>query len=180
MQKTVNVEFNVRLDKSIYQSSPWNTKESFFERLVLNHVDSDYNFFVKEHARMESPKKEEFSGLVQTLKEIKSSIKQSIKYQVVNTVDNIEEVKISFSFNYYATPLCDIDETVNTFIFNKTIKSNSYTAKDITRFPDSSKKNVIEAGVKMYNHVASFMEEAKSSLVIEEGSMVREEILLAA
>ena len=98
MEHTIYIKFITNLDSSIYLSNFWKTREEFFDALVINHIDSDLNFYSNSYDKMDSAQKEKYSLFLKTIKEIKSNIQKSIKYEVLDVLENIEKVQISFTF----------------------------------------------------------------------------------
>jgi hypothetical protein len=172
MEKTINIEFTTTMDRSVYEDSPWKTKEGFFKQMVVSHIDKDAKLYANVSAKMESPEKETYSGLVQTLKEIKANINNSIQYELLSVKDNMEEVKISFNFQYYENPIFSKDQLVEKIIFNQSIKDSKFFAERLPKMDHGATKEKLDSAVKMYNHVADFMEKAKSSLVVTESDLV--------
>ncbi len=165
MKNKVNVEFNIKLNKEVYLDSPWNTKENFFNQLVVSHIGKDW-VLIERFSKKDNTEKE-YEGLVNTLKEMKENINNSIKYELLEFDGNNEKLKINFSFDYYDNTKYSVNDLVNTEIFDKIIKASYYFVKDLPRIGQGAPKEKIDSAIKMYQHVGDFMTEAKNSLVIE-------------
>lgn len=172
MKSTIKTEFTVKMDKSIYENSPWKTKEEFFDIVVINHVDADLNLFKRFAEEEEGEKKENYKIFIKCVQEMKESINKSIQYDILNVNDNIEEVKISFSFKYYETSTMSAARTVEGLIFMTPLSEITSAVEDIERMKQmpgkipEDKKEQVDNAIKIFNHAANFMEEAKSSLIV--------------
>jgi len=173
MKKNVKVKFDIKLNKNLYEGFSWKTKEEFFEQLVISHIAKNWIFYDKA-IKEDASKKEQYEGLVQTLKEMKQGIKESIKYETLNTNENIENVRIRFSFNYYENTTYNDINLAKKEIFDNIIRESYFLAKEMPRMGAGAPKEKVKAAVKMYNHVGDFMSEAKNSLLIN-GIKVEEE-----
>jgi hypothetical protein len=172
MENTIKVEFTVKMDKTIYENSPWKTREEFLYIVILNHMDADLGIHKGFAEKMESPKKENYETFIKCLEGMKDSVNKSIKHEVVNVHENIEEVKVSFSFKYYETPTVTAERTVEGFIFVTPLSEVTTAIEDIERAKKipgkvpEDKKEQVENAIKMFTHAINFMEEAKSSLIV--------------
>lgn len=170
MTQKIDVEFKINLDKNIYENSPWNTPENLFNSLVLKQIANDYGFLsksIKEQKSIEEQK--EYEGFLLTLKDLKESIEKSIKYEVMDSSDNIEQIKVTFNFKYYENTKDSPGEIVLLDIFNKSIRSNYFLAKDLPRIARDAPKDAkekVDSTIKLFNHIGEFLTEAKNSLII--------------
>jgi hypothetical protein len=183
MENNIKLEFTVKMDKAIYEESPWNTKEKFFQKMVIGTVGSDVGFFKRDIKKMEGQQKEDYKIFLKTLKEMKGSINKSINYELVNTNENIEEVKINLSFKLYETPVIDVKRLVESFFFIACIQDNREAVRELeilTKNPTKFFKFLhrdqekINNTIKMLNHTADFMEEAEKSLVVYKDGVISE------
>lgn len=178
MEHNICIEFIVNLDTSIYLSSSWKTREEFFSSLIINHIDDDLKFYSNIYNKMDSAQKEKYSLFLKTIKEIKSNIQKSIKYEVLDVLENIEKVQISFTFSYFQNSIMNLEKTIDYLIFNQTIRSNRFISTDLLRFAYGERKEAIESICKIYAHIADFMQEAKPSLIVMQDGILMEKSLL--
>lgn len=168
--KTVNVEFIVKVDKEIYSNTPWKTREEFFNHLVFEHIASDYHFIANsvEH-QMKGEEKDKYIPYLETLKNIKEHLLNSATYEVINQEGSVEKIKVNCHFNYYDNVISDLERTVEVEIFTTSIRKNYFMAKYIVRLVravTSDREKEIEDAVKMYKHIGDFLNEAKTTVLI--------------
>jgi hypothetical protein len=166
MVQKVNVSFNIKLDKNVYEDSPWNTPEGFFNQLVIKHLAKDYIFLSNQINKFEPLEKEDYEGFLETLKNFKENISKSIKYELIQNIGNIEEIKISFNFQYHPNPKGKAEDILINEFFHKPIKASYFFAKEMPRLGQGVHEEKVESAIKMYNHVGDFLTEAKKSLII--------------
>lgn len=182
MANIIKVEFTSKIDKSIYENSPWKTKEEFFKDLIINHVDTDLKFFKRESEKMKGKQKQNYELFIQSLGEMKDSIHNSIQYEVLGLEDNIQELKISFSFKYYETKIITPERMVEGFIFMTPMQDIKIFAEDLEkmkeqpgRVPEEEKEKV-DSAIKMFYAAIEFMDNAKSSLIATKDGVEMKEI----
>lgn len=170
--QTVNVEFIVKIDKDIYSNTPWKTKEEFFNQLVFSHIASDYNFIANSvEQQIKSSEKEKYIPYLETLKNIKDSLLKSATYEILYQEGSIEKIKVKCHFDYYENTISSLERTVDVEIFTTSIRKNYFMAKDIVRLVravTSDREKEIEDAVKMYKHIGDFLNEAKSTVLINQ------------
>ena len=177
MEHNIYIEFIVNLDTSIYLSSSWKTREEFFSSLIINHIDDDLKFYSNIYNKMDSAQKEKYYLFIKTVQEIKNSIQKSINYEVIDVLENIEKVKVSFSFLYFKNLIMNLEQTIDYLIFNQTIRSNTFLSTDLLIFAYGERKEPIESLCKIYAHIALFMQEAKPSLMVIQDGILMEKFL---
>lgn len=172
MQK-VAVEFNIVLDKNIYENTACNTREEFFNQFVVSHIAHDYHFIANSLKQQKPEEKEKYAPYVETLKSIKESIQNSIKYTLLSTQDNRETVKVKCSFDYYDNEISSLEQTVETELFTTHIRKCYFMVKDIPRvvrsqYGDGHKEIEIKIAhaVSIYQHVGDILNHAKSAVHI--------------
>lgn len=172
MQHNINVEFTSTIDKTIYEKSVWNTKEEFFEKIILPHVDTDLKLFKREVKNMKGKQKAGYETVIQTLSEMKQSMYDTIKYEVLSEENNIENLKVSFHFKYYPTDIMTAQKTVELFIFTTPIQDIKITSESFEnlkkipgRIPEEEKEKVDNA-ISLFHAVVEFMENAKSNVLV--------------
>lgn len=169
MASTIHVEFKIKLDNDICQSSRWKTKEKFFKALVINYLDEDL-IFVKNYQKSAPPEeKEGFNGLITTLKNLKNDVNQSISYTTLNTKDNIEEIQINFTFNHYENDFYNAKRFVKHYVFNETVNSCK-SMIDMINFMTEIAPKKKELDIKMYKHLSTMLKEAKKTLTFPSNS----------
>lgn len=166
-----NVQFQIELDKNIYTGTNTKTRDEFFNQFVLMHVASDYNFISKGFLRMNEEEKEKYAPYLQTLKEIKQNLLDSVQYELIEEKENIETIKVSCHFNYYENNVCSLTQTVDVEIFNINIKNNYFLEKDIVRVLNLMGKHCedqIKMASTVYKHVGDFLTQAKKTVFIND------------
>lgn len=167
----VNLEFKVKLNKEIYENSgdDSNTVESFFNQFVLKHLVSDLhmirNLMHKNNAQ------EKYEPYVNTLTSFKESLPKTIIYKPVDSIDNIQEVDISCSFDYQDNSITTLPKMALLELFDRNINSNNFLSEDIKRFITPENKEKVENLSNIYKHVSDFLTEAKHTLCVN-GEMV--------
>lgn len=168
--KTVNVEFIVKVDKEIYLNTPWKKQEEFLNQLIFKHVASDYNFIANSvEQQIKGEEKEKYIPYLETLKNIKESLLNSVSYEVVSQEDNVEEVKVKCQFDYHENTISSMERTVEVEIFTSNIRKSYFMAQDIVRLAravTSDREKEIDDAVKMYKHVGDFLNEAQTAVLI--------------
>ena len=177
MEHNIHIEFIVNLDTSIYLSSSWKTREEFFDSLVINHIDDDLKFYSNSYDKMDSIKKEKYYLFIKTVQEVKNSIQKSINYEVIDVLDHIEKVKISFNFLYFQNSIMSLEQIIDYLILKQTIKSNTFLSTDLLIFAYGERKEPIESLCQIYAHIAQFMQEAKSSLIVMQDGILMNKFL---
>lgn len=159
----IQVELTIKANKEMYTASPWQTKEELFNDLVIDRIDNDLNFIKKGIAEQcDIAEQNKYSGFIKTLETLKKEIQKTIQYEIIADDNEIETVKISFSFPYYETNIVTYKQLVDNRIINDCIKNKRFLAKDFGRFKYEELGNVTQ----LYQHVADFLEEAKSTVKI--------------
>lgn len=170
MQHTVGVEMLVQMNKAIYEATPWNTREKAFHTAIIEQVDSDLNFFKRNAQSKDGSAREDYENFIKCLAGMKHSITKSLQCELLNVDGNIEEVKVKFEFPYYDTSIISVERTVESFIFITPVQDNYKDAEDFSKalesIEDMAKKQNAQNVIKLFEHAAEFMEQAKTSLVI--------------
>lgn len=172
MEHTLKVELTSSIDKTIYEKSPWNTKQKFFQEVIITHVDTDLKLFKRELKNMKGKQKEGYETVIKTLSDMKQSIYDTIDYEVLSEKDNIENLKISFNFKYYLTQIMTPQKTVELFIFTTPMQDINITRESFEnlkkipgRIPEEEKEKVDNA-ISLFHTAVDFMQNAKSNLLV--------------
>lgn len=182
MQK-VEVQFNIVLDKNIYKNTACNTREEFVNQFLVSNIAHDYHFIANSLEQQKPDEKEKYAPYLETLKNIKSSIQNSIKYELLSTQDNVETVKITCSFDYFDNEISSLEKTVETELFTIHIRKAYFMVKDIPRifknqYHDNDKDKQIAHAVSVYQLVGDMLNNAKSAVQIN-GNAVQYESFAA-
>lgn len=175
--KKIDVEFNIVLDKNIYENTPCKTREEFFNQFVITHIANDYHFIANSIHQQKPDEKEKYEPFIETLKNIKQSIQDSITYELINTQDNLETVKVKCSFNYFDNEIYSLEKSVEVELFNKHIRQAYFMVKDIprmVRMQYNDKEEEIAHAVGIYQLVGDMLNHAKSAVQIN-GKLVQYE-----
>ena len=100
--ENVNVEFNIKLNKKIYEENNYKTRNDFFSQSVLMNVASDYIFILNLLENKDNKEKEKYSNYLETLKNIKRFFYQTsatlvplkFKYKNISFLKNKTKIKI--------------------------------------------------------------------------------------
>lgn len=167
--QNVEVEFNIVLDKKIYENTTCKTIEDFCNQFVVTHIASDYNFIANSVERQKPDEKEKYAPYLETLKNIKNSIKNSITYELLNTQDNLETVRVKCNFDYFENEINSLEKTVEIELFTTHIRKAYFMVKDIPRLVrmqyNDQEKEIAQA-VSVYQLVGDMLNNAKSAVHI--------------
>ena len=168
MKKT-SVQFNVEFKKLIYKKSPWKKNTDFFYELVLKHIASDYKLIANSLDNTPSPKKEKYINYVETLKNLRQCIVDTVSYEFHNN-NETEELEVRYEFKYYENEIASVEQIVEKELFDKVINSSYFLANDLIRLTQDvkGKEKEIKEAIKMYQHVGDFLTDAKKTLIIKE------------
>lgn len=185
MEHTIKLEVTSTIDKTIYENSPWKNKKQCFQDLLLSHMDDDLGLFKRESKNLDKEQQEGYEILIKSLSKMKKSINKSIVYEVLNVDNNIETLKISFSFNYIPTPVMTPQKMVENFIFTTPIQEVKITGEIVKmmlekpgRVPDKDKQKA-EKSLELFDALEQFMEKAKSTLVVLDNDVELKNIFTA-
>jgi phage-related protein len=166
MEQKINVSFNVEIDKDKYKGSAWNTTEEFFNEIVISHIGKHYHAIAKSISNRDESEQKLNEGMLHTLKDLKQSIEQSIKYELVQAKDNIEELKVTFNFQYYENTIDTAEAIVARHIFNNSIHDCYFLAKEMPRMGQGAPKEKVDLGIRIYTHVGDLLTKAQKTVVI--------------
>lgn len=184
---TVNIEFNVKIDKEIYTNTLLKTKEEFLNHFIFSNVASDYDFIANSIKQQKKCKEEQekYVPYLETLKNIKESLLKTVNYELVGQENNTEEVKIKCQFDYYENSICSIEKTVEVEIFTTNIRRSYFMTKDIVRLAraifdsrEPAKEKEIKEAVKTYKHISDFLNEARAFVIINNKEVQFEKVVL--
>jgi phage-related protein len=116
-------------------------------------------------------------GMLHTLKDLKQSIEQSIKYELVQAKDNIEELKVTFNFQYYENTIDTAEAIVARHIFNNSIHDCYFLAKEMPRMGQGAPKEKVDLGIRIYNHVGDLLTKAQKTVVISVDKPISRKIM---
>ena len=83
----------------------------------------------------------------------------------------------SFNFLYFQNSIMSLEQIIDYLILKQTIKSNTFLSTDLLIFAYGERKEPIESLCQIYAHIAQFMQEAKSSLIVMQDGILMEKIL---
>lgn len=166
MEQKINVSFNIEVDKDVYKGSYWKTSESFFDELVVNYIAKHYDLIARSIAKEDISEQQLNEGMLRTLKDLKQSAKKSIKYELVQVNNNIEEFKVTFNFQYYENTVATPEDIVARHIFWNTIHESYFLAKEMPRMGQGAPKEAVDSGIRIYTHVGDLLTKAQKTLVI--------------
>jgi hypothetical protein len=112
-----------------------------------------------------------YEPYVETLKSFKENLPKTVQYQIINSENNITEVNVSCSFDYYDNSITNLQKMARLELFDINIKDSTFLANDIKRFITPDNKDKVEILINIYKHVNDFLSEAKDTLLIN-GEMV--------
>ena len=166
MEQKINVSFNVEIDKDKYKGSAWSTTEEFFSEIVIGHIGKHYHAIAKSISNCDVSEQKLNEGRLLTLKDLKESVQQSIRYELVQAKENIEELKVTFNFQYYENTIETAESIVTRHIFNNNIHDCYFLAKEMPRMGHGAPKEKVDLGIRIYTHVGDLLTKAQKTLVI--------------
>lgn len=162
----IELEFIIKLDKEIYEKTDWNTRESFFNQLILKHLVSDYNLIVNLIRNEKESKQKKYETFLATLKSFKEDLPKLISYDLINIENNVEEIKIKCKFNYYENNISTLNKFVSLEMFDRNIDKSYLLSEDIKKFINPTNKEKVEFIMLMYKHIGDILTNAKPTLLI--------------
>jgi hypothetical protein len=163
--KTIDVSFIIKVNRDAYKETSWTTSESYFQDAVIGHLGKDAKIFTRMMKNQTDVEKKEYEPFIANLNQLKSDILNTISYEKLSNINNIDEIKVQFSFTYIDNVKATIEDMIQVWIFNVSIQDANTLAEMFlnmsrTQIPKEQRK--MAAGV--YQHIADFLTEARQTV----------------
>ena len=173
MQRTeISINFDIDLNKSIFEQSPWNTSyQDFLEETILNHIHED-ELISREVKKLPKVEQEKYAGFLKTTDNISEDIIKSVSYHLLEENETIQKITISFKFDFYDSEKYPLKEFINNYIFENNIHSNEVLAKNMLKMGKAVPKEKVELAINIFTHVADILKNGKKNMVVKQDGEV--------
>ncbi len=168
--QSIDVEFQINVNPAIYQTDEYKTVEDFFNQNIVQYIAKDYDFIVSLMQKQKSQEEQmAYENYLITLKDIKSSIEKSIRFELINQTKEAHTFKVVCNFDYYDNEIQTAEKIIQVEIFYTQIKSNRFLAEDLPRICRLSNipKERADKLIAQHAHVVDLLEEALPTLEIK-------------